>query len=118
MGPGRRGLGGEPRRGPRLPRRARLAAPVTATILEHPIGQWLANNGKNPNLEPDRAAQLAAIDPDWKPAWPIDWQRRYTALNTLLAAGTRLEDVVPGVTLRGEDIGRWLAAQQRELPPP
>ncbi|MEU7067681.1 Helicase associated domain protein [Streptomyces sp. NPDC046161] len=91
-----------------------LAAPVTATILEHPVGQWLANNRKSPNLDPDRAAQLAAIDRDWKPAWPIDWQRRYTALNTLLAAGTSLEDVVPGVTVRGEDIGRWLATQRRD----
>ncbi|MEU7068459.1 helicase associated domain-containing protein, partial [Streptomyces sp. NPDC046161] len=91
-----------------------LAAPVTATIFEHPVGQWLANNRKNPNLDRDRAAQLAAIDRDWKPAWPIDWQRRYTALKTLLAAGTTLDDIVPGVTVHGEDIGRWLATQQRD----
>ncbi|MCJ0872562.1 helicase associated domain-containing protein [Streptomyces sp. AP-93] len=35
-------------------------------------------------------------------------------LAKLLAAGARLEDV-PGVTHRGEDIGRWLTTQRRDF---
>ncbi|MFD3940394.1 helicase associated domain-containing protein [Streptomyces sp. NPDC058611] len=43
------------------------------------------------------------------------WQRHYTYLAQLLAEGARLDDVVPGVTLHGEDVGRWLATQRRDF---
>ncbi|MEU9421118.1 helicase associated domain-containing protein, partial [Streptomyces sp. NPDC048272] len=65
-----------------------------------------------------RARELAAIDPDWNPrdaGWTVDWQRHYAYLAQLLAGGARLDDVVPGVTLHGEDVGRWLATQQRDF---
>ncbi|MFE6131613.1 helicase associated domain-containing protein [Streptomyces sp. NPDC056437] len=58
-----------------------LAAPVTAAILDRPVGQWLANArktnglGKDPVRAARRAMLLAAIDPDWRPAWSVDWQR-------------------------------------------
>ncbi|MFD7399381.1 Helicase associated domain protein [Streptomyces virginiae] len=99
-----------------------LAAPRGATILDIAIGQWLTNIrrpgglGKDPVRAARRAAQLAAIDPDWNPAmlgWTVDWQRHYTYLAQLLAEGARLAAIVPGVTQHGEDIGRWFASQRR-----
>ncbi|MEU6818574.1 Helicase associated domain protein [Streptomyces sp. NPDC046860] len=95
-----------------------LAAPVTASALDKPVGQWLANCrkpgglGKDPVRAQRRAAQLAAIDPDWRPAWPVDWQRAYMAVGQLLAMGSSLDDIVPGVTASGTDVGRWLQRQR------
>ncbi|MFI5868050.1 Helicase associated domain protein [Streptomyces sp. NPDC051546] len=74
--------------------------------------------GKHPVRAAERADALAAIDPDWNPresGWTVDWQRHHVALTQLLAAGARLADIVPGVTRQGEDIGRWLATQQRDF---
>ncbi|MFE5484084.1 Helicase associated domain protein [Streptomyces sp. NPDC056527] len=99
-----------------------LAAPRHATILDQAVGQWLTNVrrpgglGKDPDRAQRRAAQLAAIDPDWNPGalgWTVGWQRHYAYLAQLLADGARLTAVEPGVTRHGEDIGRWLATQQR-----
>ncbi|MCX4539059.1 helicase associated domain-containing protein, partial [Streptomyces sp. NBC_01669] len=100
-----------------------LAAPRHATALDKPVGQWLTNLrrpgglGKDPERAARRAKQLAAIDPDWNPGglgWTVDWQRHYTGLNALLAAGGTLDEILPGVTYRGDDIGRWLARQARD----
>ncbi|WP_326594068.1 DEAD/DEAH box helicase [Streptomyces sp. NBC_01294] len=100
-----------------------LAAPRGASILDIAIGQWLTNVrrpgglGKDPVRVQRRAAALAAIDPDWNPqtlGWTVDWQRHYAYLAQLLAGGARLADVVPGVTLHGEDVGRWLTTQRRD----
>ncbi|MGW8955536.1 Helicase associated domain protein [Streptomyces sp. NPDC055709] len=100
-----------------------LAAPVTAAILEKPVGQWLANArktgglGKDPERAARRAAQLAAIDPDWNVrelGWTVDWQRHYTALKGLVAPGSVLAHVEPGTMVNGADIGRWLATQRQD----
>ncbi|WP_030852868.1 DEAD/DEAH box helicase [Streptomyces sp. NRRL F-4474] len=99
-----------------------LAAPRGAAIMDVQVGQWLTNVrrpgglGKDPVRAARRAAQLAAIDPDWNPAvlgWTVDWQRHYAYLTQLLAEGARLAAVVPGVTRHGDDVGRWLATQRR-----
>ncbi|WP_420082970.1 Helicase associated domain protein (plasmid) [Streptomyces sp. JL4002] len=99
-----------------------LAAPRGATIMDVAIGQWLTNVrrpgglGKDPVRAERRAAQLAAVDPDWNPAalgWTVDWQRHYAYLAQLLAEGARPAAVVPGVTRHGDDIGRWLTTQRR-----
>ncbi|MFF8950694.1 Helicase associated domain protein [Streptomyces sp. NPDC014940] len=84
-----------------------LAAPVTTTALDKPVGQWLANCrkkhglGKNQAVTQRRAAQLAEIDPDWNPGapglrWAVDWQRTYAAVAGLVEAGAGLEEIVPG----------------------
>ncbi|MET7549743.1 helicase associated domain-containing protein [Streptomyces sp. NPDC005500] len=44
----------------------------------------------------------------------MDWQRHYTGLRVLLAAGGTLDEILPGVTYRGDDIGRWLTRQVRD----
>ncbi|WP_326793924.1 helicase associated domain-containing protein [Streptomyces sp. NBC_00841] len=100
-----------------------LAAPRHAVALDKPVGQWLTNLrrpgglGKDPERAARRAEQLAAIDPDWNPGglgWTVDWQRHYTGLRVLLAAGGTLDEILPGVTYRGDDIGRWTARQRRD----
>ncbi|MEV7238722.1 Helicase associated domain protein [Streptomyces sp. NPDC051020] len=100
-----------------------LAAPRHATALDKPVGQWLTNLrragglGKDPERAQRRAEQLAAIDPDWNPGqlgWTVDWQRHYTGLAALLETGAALEEIMPGVTHRGDDIGRWLTTQTRD----
>ncbi|WP_331720969.1 DEAD/DEAH box helicase [Streptomyces virginiae] len=99
-----------------------LAAPRGVAIMDVQVGQWLTNIrrpgglGKDPVRAERRAAQLAAIDPDWNPAvlgWTVDWQRHYAYLAQLLADGARPAAIVPGVTRHGDDVGRWLAAQRR-----
>ncbi|MER6392784.1 helicase associated domain-containing protein [Streptomyces sp. NPDC001523] len=101
-----------------------LAAPRHATALDRAIGQWLTNIrrpgglGKGPERAGRRARELAAVDPDWNPrghGWTVDWQRHHTYLAQLLTGGARLDDVVPGVTLHGEDVGRGLATQRRDF---
>ncbi|WP_327249793.1 helicase associated domain-containing protein, partial [Streptomyces sp. NBC_01320] len=100
-----------------------LAAPRHATALDKPVGQWLTNLrrpgglGKDPGRAQRRAAQLAAIDPDWNPGqlgWTVDWQRHWAGLRVLLAGSAGLADIQPGVTHHGDDIGRWLIRQRRD----
>ncbi|WP_438297213.1 helicase associated domain-containing protein [Streptomyces sp. HUAS TT7] len=100
-----------------------LAAPRHATALDKPVGQWLTNIrrpgglGKDPKRAKQRAEELAAVDPDWNPAslgWTVDWQRHYVGLAALLKDGALLTGIVPGVTWRGDDIGRWLTRQRRD----
>ncbi|MFC9829881.1 Helicase associated domain protein [Streptomyces albogriseolus] len=86
-----------------------------------PIGQYMANLrrkdglGKDPRRAAVRAAQLAAIDPDWNCPWPLDWQRHYRVLADL--ADTEpdgvLPGIAPGVLMDGDDIGRWLKRQKQ-----
>ncbi|MFI6690138.1 helicase associated domain-containing protein [Streptomyces sp. NPDC050485] len=74
--------------------------------------------GKDPKRAKQRAVELAAVDPDWNPAelgWTVDWQRHYVGLAVLLKDGALLTGIVPGVTWRGDDIGRWLLRQQRDF---
>ncbi|GAA4992955.1 hypothetical protein GCM10023205_77030 [Yinghuangia aomiensis] len=94
-----------------------LAAPRTATALDKPVGQWLSNQRRPGALtdHPKRAAALAAIDPDWNPTWPLDWQRHYAGVRESLAAGAALDELVPGVTIHGHDIGHWLDRQRQPV---
>jgi hypothetical protein len=83
-----------------------------------PVGQHMANLrrkdglGKDPERAAKRAAQLAAIDPDWNCPWPLDWQRHYKVLADLVDADGQLPHIAPGVLFEGDDIGRWLTRQR------
>ncbi len=87
-------------------------------MLDRPVGMWLANVRRPGALEghPEWKTALEAVDEDWNPDWPPDWQRHYAALRELVAdeegqAGT--VEVLPGVTVHGMDIGKWLARQRK-----
>ncbi|MET7665911.1 Helicase associated domain protein [Streptomyces sp. NPDC005463] len=87
-----------------------------------PIGQLAANLrrkdglGKNTERAETRAAQLAAIDPDWNCPWPLDWQRHYRILTDLAADEPHgaLPQIQPGVLFEGDDLGKWLQRQARD----
>ncbi|MFB6963187.1 Helicase associated domain protein [Streptomyces sp. NPDC056309] len=92
-----------------------LCAPRTATALDRPIGQWLSNLRRPGALDdhPEWEAALKAVDEHWNPAWPADWQRHYAALRELVRDEDGQADVLPGLTVHGMDIGRWLAKQRQ-----
>ncbi|MCB5181517.1 DEAD/DEAH box helicase [Streptomyces antimicrobicus] len=84
-----------------------------AGAIGRPIGQWLSNCRRPGALSSERAAQLAAIDPDWCPDWPIDWQRHYAGVRALVIdGGAAVDEITPGVTVHGADVGRWLQRQR------
>ncbi|MDQ0757510.1 DEAD/DEAH box helicase [Streptomyces canus] len=94
-----------------------LCAPRSATMLGKPLGMWLANVRRPGTLEghPEWKTALEAVDEDWNPEWPAEWQRHYAALRELVRdeegqAGA--VEVLPGVTVHGMDIGKWLARQR------
>ncbi|MET7694032.1 Helicase associated domain protein [Streptomyces sp. NPDC005483] len=94
-----------------------LCAPRSAGMLDRPVGQWLSNLRRAGALDghPEWETALKEIDPDWNPQWPADWQRHYAALRELVAdedgqAGET--EVLPGFTVHGMDIGKWLAKQR------
>ncbi|MFL3871347.1 Helicase associated domain protein [Streptomyces griseobrunneus] len=95
-----------------------LCAPRSAVSLSRPVGQWLSNLRRPGALDghPEWGAALEAVDADWNPSWSAEWQRRYAALRELVAgeggqAGA--VEVMPGFTVHGMDIGKWLARQRR-----
>ncbi|MFJ2203328.1 Helicase associated domain protein [Streptomyces violaceusniger] len=90
-----------------------LEGPSGAT--GRPIGQWLSNCRRPGALSPERAAQLAEIDPDWCPSWPVDWQRHFAGVRALVVdGGAAADEITPGVTVHGADVGRWLERQRAE----
>jgi hypothetical protein len=85
------------------------------SALDRPVGQWLSNLRCPGALEghPEWETALREVDPDWNPAWPPEWQRHYAALRELVRDEAGQADVLPGVTVHGMDIGKWLARQQK-----
>ncbi|MFL0021353.1 Helicase associated domain protein [Streptomyces sp. NBUL23] len=94
-----------------------LACPRSAVWDGVPVGQWIANLRKPNGLGSDpvradtRRRALEAIDPDWKPRWPVEWQRHYAAARVLLGEEQGPAEVLPGVTVNGLDIGTWIHRQ-------
>lgn len=96
-----------------------LAAPKDAVADDVAVGQWLANCrkagglGANEERATERRRLLEALDADWNPAWPIDWQRRYVLVRRLMEDDDATPgEIRPGVVVDGEDIGRWVQAQR------
>jgi hypothetical protein len=80
-------------------------------MLDKPVGQWLSNLRRPGALDrhPEWKTALKAVDEDWNPKWPADWQRHYAALRELVADEEGQSEVLPGFTVHGMDIGKWLA---------
>ncbi|MFF8717774.1 Helicase associated domain protein [Streptomyces sp. NPDC015184] len=110
-----------------------LLPPTNAVWKDFPIGVW----AKNARAAARRAAandelreagrpvassagamtkarqdELDAIDPGWCPAWDTTWQRRLRLVQAHVRAGGALPAVARAVVVQGEDLGRWVAAQQ------
>ncbi|MGW1093382.1 helicase associated domain-containing protein, partial [Streptomyces sp. NPDC002596] len=51
-------------------------------------------------------------DPSWCPAWPVTWQRCFHLTRLHLDAGGTLPTAAGEVVRQGEDLGRWVQAQQ------
>ncbi|WP_326658631.1 DEAD/DEAH box helicase [Streptomyces canus] len=92
-----------------------LCAPRSATMLDRSVGQWLSNLRRPGALDghPGWKTALEAVDKDWNPAWPADWQRHYAALRELVRDEEGQADVLPGLTIHGMDIGKWLVRQRK-----
>ncbi|MFI1586906.1 Helicase associated domain protein [Streptomyces halstedii] len=92
-----------------------LCAPRSAVALDRPVGQWLSNLRRAGALEghPEWKSALEAVDAHWNPAWPAEWQRHYAALRELLTDEEDHSDVLPGFTVHGMDVGKWLAKQRQ-----
>ncbi|MFB6814438.1 Helicase associated domain protein [Streptomyces sp. NPDC056347] len=92
-----------------------LCAPRSATMLDRPIGQWLSNLRRPGALDghPEWKAALEAVDGDWNPSWSAEWQRHYAALRELVRDEEGPAEVLPGFTVHGMDVGKWLARQRK-----
>ncbi|MGW6738966.1 Helicase associated domain protein [Streptomyces sp. NPDC055013] len=92
-----------------------LCAPRSAVALDKPVGQWLSNLRRPGALadKPEWEAALLAVDEDWNPEWPAEWQRHFAALRELVRDEDGPEGVLPGFTVHGMDVGKWLARQQK-----
>ncbi|QDN64350.1 DEAD/DEAH box helicase [Streptomyces sp. S1D4-14] len=92
-----------------------LCAPRSAAALDRPVGQWLSNLRRAGALEghPEWETALREIDEDWDPDWPAEWQRHYAALRELVADEEGQAEVLPGFTVHGMDIGKWLVRQRK-----
>ncbi|MFE7056904.1 Helicase associated domain protein [Streptomyces californicus] len=97
-----------------------LALPRSLVIDGVRIGQALTNLrrpgglGSDPVRADERRRALEAIDPEWCPPWPADWQRAYAATRDLLSeeqGAIRADTILPGSTVHGVDVGAWLTRQ-------
>ncbi|MEU1711109.1 Helicase associated domain protein [Streptomyces sp. NPDC005706] len=110
-----------------------LAAPADATHAGYRVGLYLKNaraaarravveeqrraeglpvQSAAGALSQERREQLDDIDPAWCPAWPIDWQRCFHLTRQHLDTGGTLPTQPGTVVRQGEDLGRWVRAQQ------
>ncbi|WP_435797798.1 helicase associated domain-containing protein [Streptomyces avermitilis] len=91
-----------------------LCALRSAVALDRPVVQWLSNLRRPGALEdhPEWKTALEAVDEDWNPSWPAEWQRHYAALRELMANEEGQAEVLPGFTVHGMDVGKWLARQR------
>ncbi|MFE1764054.1 Helicase associated domain protein [Streptomyces angustmyceticus] len=86
-----------------------LAAPATTKV-----GAWLAEQrhlATKDQLDPARAANLAALDPHWRLPHGADWHRKYHLLHGHLAAGHDPAALSHDTLLGTVKIGAWLHRQ-------
>ncbi|MFB7225562.1 Helicase associated domain protein [Streptomyces sp. NPDC056227] len=110
-----------------------LLAPLDATFQGAKVGIWLKNaraaarkaqeneqrrteglpvKSSAGALSDERREQLEDIDASWCPTWPVTWQRCFHLTRLHLDAGGTLPTTPGDVVRQGEDLGRWVTAQQ------
>ncbi|WP_376223888.1 Helicase associated domain protein [Streptomyces sp. NPDC056121] len=110
-----------------------LLAPLDATHQGYGVGIWLKNQRAAARktmqteqrraegmpvessagaLSDERREQLEEIDPSWCPTWPLEWQRAFHLTRQHLETGGELPTQPGTVIHQGEDLGRWVQAQQ------
>ncbi len=88
------------------------AAARKAVYIEQRRAEGLPVGSAAGALSQERREQLDDIDPAWCPTWPVEWQRAFHLLRQHLQGGGQLP-TSPGVVVhQGEDLGRWVRAQQ------
>ncbi|AYL40466.1 hypothetical protein CNQ36_34375 (plasmid) [Streptomyces fungicidicus] len=93
-----------------------LCAPNTVQMEGFAVGLWLANQrAAGPELAPERAAALDALDPWWNPPWNLWWQRIYHRAQAHVRAG---QPLAPDLGFPGtpEGLGEWLYDQCADYP--
>ncbi|MFI7180020.1 helicase associated domain-containing protein [Streptomyces spororaveus] len=82
-----------------------------AALATTPIGAWLAeqrSHAAKDQLAPQRAADLAALDPHWQLPHGPDWHRKYHQLRHHLETGRPL---TPDTTTGSINLGGWAIRQ-------
>ena len=90
-------------------RHGHLAIPATA-----PGGTFLVEQrslAARGELDPDRAADLTTIDPDWQVPYGPDWHRKYHLLRAHLTAGNDPAALTADTRIGTTKIGPWLRRQ-------
>ncbi|MDQ0798360.1 hypothetical protein QFZ58_006848 [Streptomyces sp. B1I3] len=90
---------------------ARAAARKAAEI-EQRRAEGLPVESSAGALSDERREQLEEIDASWRPSWPVTWQRCFHLVRMHLDAGEALPTKTRQVLRQGEDLGRWVQAQQ------
>ncbi|MGY5060022.1 helicase associated domain-containing protein [Streptomyces sp. 900105755] len=87
-----------------------LAAAIGTRFNGFALGRWLKNHRKYSGMPPEHVAALDALDPWWRPQWPVLWQRSYyQARDHARARGAlRPEHGFPTTSF---SLGEWLYNQ-------
>uniref|UniRef100_UPI00036307EB Helicase associated domain protein n=1 Tax=Streptomyces canus TaxID=58343 RepID=UPI00036307EB len=87
-----------------------LAAAIGTRFHGFALGRWLKNHRKYSGMPPEHVAALDALDPWWRPQWPVLWQRSYyQARDHARARGAlRPEHGFPTTSF---SLGEWLYNQ-------
>ncbi|MFI1441835.1 helicase associated domain-containing protein [Streptomyces fructofermentans] len=87
-----------------------LAAAIGTRFNGFALGRWLKSHRKYAGMPPEHVAALDALDPWWRPQWPVLWQRTYyQARDHARARGAlRPEHGFPTTSF---SLGEWLYNQ-------
>lgn len=98
-----------------MPHQQRLQRPASAwTVIRESTTPQLKPPSPHQLRTPESQEQaLKAIDEDWNPQWPAGWQRHFAALRELVRDEEGPAEVLPGFTVHGMDVGKWLAKQRK-----